>query len=55
MTNVDDLVANNRRFAGTTAKDEVPRIPFVPNKQVYVLTCIDPRVEPQRRVRARAG
>ena len=46
MTNLDDLVANNRRFAGTAAKDGVPRIPFVPNKQLYILTCIDPRVDP---------
>jgi hypothetical protein len=46
MTNLDDLVVNNRRFARTAAKDEVPRIPFVPNKQLYILTCIDPRVDP---------
>jgi carbonic anhydrase len=24
----------------------VPAIPFIPNKQVYILTCIDPRVDP---------
>ncbi|RZS77528.1 carbonic anhydrase [Motilibacter rhizosphaerae] len=46
MTNVDELLSNNRRFAGTDAKDRVPAIPFLPHKQVYVITCIDPRVDP---------
>jgi carbonic anhydrase len=36
----------NKRFAATGAKHEVPAIPFVPFQQVYVITCIDPRVEP---------
>jgi carbonic anhydrase len=46
MSNFDELLENNARFAVTDAKDNVPQIPFVPNKQVYVLTCIDPRVDP---------
>ncbi|HEY3089823.1 MAG TPA: carbonic anhydrase [Jatrophihabitantaceae bacterium] len=46
MTNQDELLASNARFAQTDAKDHVPPIPFIPNKQVYVITCIDPRVDP---------
>jgi carbonic anhydrase len=46
MSNFDDLLANNARFAATDAKDRVPEIPFLPNKQVYLITCIDPRVDP---------
>ena len=46
MTNFDELVADNARFARTDAKNRVPQIPFVPNKQVYIITCIDPRVDP---------
>jgi carbonic anhydrase len=46
MTNFDELVANNARFARTGAKNHVPQIPFIPNKQVYVITCVDPRVDP---------
>jgi carbonic anhydrase len=46
MTNLDQLLANNARFAQTDAKNHVPQIPFIPNKQVYVITCIDPRVDP---------
>ncbi len=46
MGNFTQLLDNNARFAGTDAKDKVPAIPFLPNKQVYILTCIDPRVDP---------
>lgn len=40
------LLQRNRDFAGTGAKDTVPQIPFIPNRQLYVITCIDPRVDP---------
>lgn len=40
------FLANNEQFAATDAKDHVPTIPFIPFKQTYLITCIDPRVEP---------
>ncbi|HUN32404.1 MAG TPA: carbonic anhydrase [Trebonia sp.] len=46
MSNFDELLRNNAGFARTGAKDRVPQIPFIPNKQVYIITCIDPRVDP---------
>jgi carbonic anhydrase len=46
MSNFDELLVNNARFAAGDAKDRVPAIPFLPNKQVYLITCIDPRVDP---------
>jgi carbonic anhydrase len=46
MENMDELLERNKVFAGTYLKDKVPAIPFIPNMQVYVLTCIDPRVDP---------
>ncbi|MGH3165562.1 MAG: beta-class carbonic anhydrase [Trebonia sp.] len=46
MSNFDELLKNNTSFAATGAKDRVPKIPFIPNKQVYILTCVDPRVDP---------
>ena len=46
MSNFDELIDNNARFAATDAKDNVPAIPFLPTKQVYLITCIDPRVDP---------
>lgn len=46
MGNFDELLIRNKAFAETDLKDRVPAIPFIPNRQVYVLTCIDPRVDP---------
>src|SRR3984885_14994790 len=46
MGNMDELLERNKAFAETDLKDRVPAIPFIPNRQVYVLTCIDPRVDP---------
>jgi carbonic anhydrase len=46
MTNLEELLQNNTRFAATDVKNHQPPIPFIPRKQAYLLTCIDPRVEP---------
>jgi carbonic anhydrase len=51
----DVFLARNAEFAATEAKDNVPAIPFVPFKQVYVITCIDPRVDPAAILGARLG
>jgi carbonic anhydrase len=44
--NFSELLERNAAFAASGAQDEVPAIPFIPFKQVYLITCIDPRVEP---------
>lgn len=46
MNAVTDLLERNRRFAATYARDGMPAIPLFPNRQLYVITCIDPRVDP---------
>jgi carbonic anhydrase len=46
MTVMNELIQRNQKFAETDAKDRVPAIPFIPNRQLYVITCIDPRVDP---------
>ncbi|SFF75804.1 carbonic anhydrase [Actinacidiphila alni] len=46
MTGFTRLLEHNEHFASTDARERVPAIPFLPNRQVYVLTCIDPRVDP---------
>src|ERR1700759_1939801 len=46
MSNFDELLCRNAGFAQTDAKDWVPPIPFLPNRQGDILTCIDPRVDP---------
>jgi carbonic anhydrase len=40
------LLERNRAFAATDARTKSPEIPFIPSKQIYILTCIDPRVDP---------
>lgn len=35
MSNFDELLRNNASFARTGAKDRVPEIPFIPDKQVF--------------------
>jgi carbonic anhydrase len=46
MSNLGTLLEHNKEFAQTDAKDRGPQIPFIPNRQTYVITCIDPRVDP---------
>ena len=46
VSGLEQLLDRNKAFARTDAKDKVPAIPFVPNKQTFILTCIDPRVDP---------
>ena len=54
-SNFSVFLERNARFAATGAKDRVPAIPFIPFKQVYVITCIDPRVEPAAVLGAELG
>ena len=49
------LLQRNLAFARTDAKAGVPRIPFLPNEQLYVITCIDPRVDPAAILGLRLG
>jgi carbonic anhydrase len=44
--NMDTLLERNQAFAATSLREQGPAIPFIPNRQVYVITCIDPRVDP---------
>src|ERR1700754_3338446 len=45
-SNFSVFLDRNAAFAASGAQDDVPAIPFIPFKQVYLITCIDPRVEP---------
>jgi carbonic anhydrase len=54
-SNFSELLDRNRAFAASGAQDDVPAIPFIPFKQLYVITCIDPRVEPAAVLGARLG
>ncbi|MFB6978128.1 carbonic anhydrase [Streptomyces scopuliridis] len=54
-SNFATYLERNKHFAATDAKAHVPGIPFIPFKQVYLIICIDPRVEPAAIVGARLG
>jgi carbonic anhydrase len=46
MTNIDHVLDRNRAFAGTDARRDVPALPFLPRQGLYIVICIDSRVDP---------
>jgi len=46
MPDIEALLSRNRAFADSGAWRNTPRLPFLPFKGVYVITCIDPRTDP---------
>jgi carbonic anhydrase len=46
MSNVTALMARNQAFASSGAWRNTPRLPFLPFKNLYIITCVDPRVDP---------
>jgi carbonic anhydrase len=45
MSNIEPLLDRNRHFASTDARQNMP-IPFLPRLGLYILTCLDCRVDP---------
>ena len=46
MSNIAPLLARNQAFACTDARLNVPALPFIPFLSLYIVTCIDCRVDP---------
>jgi carbonic anhydrase len=46
MSKIDSLLPRNVAFAASEAWRNTPRLPFLPRKGLYVITCIDPRTDP---------
>lgn len=46
MPNIESLLGRNRAFAESGVWRITPRLPFLPFKGLYVITCIDPRTDP---------
>jgi carbonic anhydrase len=46
MSNIAALLERNRAFASSGAWRNTPRLPFLPFKSLYIITCVDPRVDP---------
>jgi carbonic anhydrase len=45
-TNISKVIDRNRAFAATGARRDVPALPFIPRQSLYIVTCIDCRVDP---------
>jgi carbonic anhydrase len=45
-TKIESLLERNRAFAATDTRTRAPRLPFLPHRGLYVVTCIDPRTDP---------
>jgi carbonic anhydrase len=54
-SNFAEYLRRNEQFAASGAMWEVPGIPFIPFNQLYLITCIDPRVEPSAVLGAKLG
>src|SRR5215468_3244710 len=47
VSNIATLLDRNRAFAvDPSARGGMPRLPFIPNLNLYIVTCIDCRVDP---------
>jgi carbonic anhydrase len=47
MSNIAPLLDRNQAFASNaSARQNMPRLPFIPNLGLYIVTCIDCRVDP---------
>jgi carbonic anhydrase len=55
MSNIAPLLERNQSFASTDARHDVPPIPFIPRQNLYIVTCIDPRVDPAQVLGIRLG
>jgi carbonic anhydrase len=47
MTNLAPLVQRNRRFAASDARQRAPRLPFLPRAGLFIVCCMDCRVDPE--------
>ena len=46
MSNLAALLDRNQAFARTGARRNMPPLPFIPRLNLYIVTCIDCRVDP---------
>jgi carbonic anhydrase len=46
MSNIAQLLDRNQAFARSDARQNAPRLPFLPRLSLYIVTCIDCRVDP---------
>lgn len=55
MSKINAIRERNHAYAATDARLDVPAIPFHPRTGLYVITCVDPRVDPAAFLGLRLG
>jgi len=56
LSNIAPLLDRNRAFAADpAARQDMPRLPFIPNLNLYIVTCIDCRVDPAQVLGVKLG
>jgi carbonic anhydrase len=56
LSNIAPLLDRNRAFADDPgARQGMPRLPFIPNLNLYIVTCIDCRVDPAQVLGVKLG
>lgn len=56
MSNLASLLDRNRAFASDpSARQNMPQLPFIPHLNLYIVTCIDPRVDPAQILGVKLG
>ena len=55
MTNLTPLLARNQAFAATDTREHTPPLPFLPHLGLFVVCCIDCRVDPADYLGVRFG
>ena len=56
MSNIAPLLERNRAFANDPgARQGMPALPFIPNLNLYIVTCIDCRVDPAQVLGVKLG
>ncbi len=55
MSNLASLLDRNQAFARTDARQNMPALPFIPRLNLYIVTCIDCRVDPAETLGVKLG
>jgi len=55
MSNLAPLLDRNHAFASTDARENMPPLPFIPRLNLYIVTCIDCRVDPAETLGVKLG
>ena len=55
VSNIAPLLDRNQAFASTDARQNMPPLPFIPRLNLYIVTCIDCRVDPAEILQIKLG